>query len=646
MNNFDFGNFSLIRPALVAVLLAGIFSDVKADTQYGPLRAGESLSRIVNQNYLASPYENDLIMREILRLNPQAFINNNMGLIKQGVMLTLPSDASIRRSQQQSGASTAAAATAVSQAETRPRARVQTLQATLAQVRNERDQANLRSRRIEAESAAKLESFNVRVERLESEKERLSQQLTSSDAELKALKQTLLEVRQENSRLTSTMQQPAANSDELSQQLSESKQAVALKQQALEKLQVSVSELTVESEKLKASHKASIDRLEEANKALEEKLAAQSELNSSDDVAKQLEAKVAELTIQHKQQLDDLQASFDSKTNNSSTVQADTKNLTNELERVKSESLEIKNELAAFRSETEELRQQHKSEIEILKSKHKQAIDELDVSFKTQLAEKTKSETNLNKLLSDSKVTSESAASELAIVNNENNQLKAELSEARASLEALASSSTTDQNQEILRESVSADPVAKDNSKALISGPITKQVIVERLENPVAFPLWGLLLGAFALGFTSLMMLFTRRKTQGVAISENMVTSTSPHSSMPQTQEELVFRAGDPSARDPDVESLRVPPRRDPSRVAILDPTMVGASTAVVVGAAAALEETSGQAQIPPNHVVISEQDEFEVKLKMLMAQTYEELGDTSAANQLIAEIDEANRTL
>lgn len=644
MNNFDFANYPAIKRSLAAVLLAAMFSHAQADTEYGPLRAGESLSRIVNQNYLASPYENAVIMREILRLNPQAFINNNMGLIKQGVMLKLPSDASIRRSQQQSSATSTAVAATVIPAAPRPRVRVQTLQATLTQVRNERDQANLRARRIEAESAAKLDSLNTRINRLETEKESTSQQLASSGAELATLKQSLLELREANNQLIARSEQPAANSDELSKSLEESEQTIADKQQQIAELAASVSELKASANELQVSHESAINRLQEANTALEEKLAAQAQVDNSSVVSEQVEVKVAELKQQHQQQLKDLQASFDAKTSELTTTQLDTKKLMDEQSAMQSESVKLKDELAASLLAVKQLKQQHESEITTLNSEHQQTVNDLNASFDARLAEKAKLETDLTKEVAALQEKNESAVSELAILSNEKNQLMAELSETMASLDGLTSSDTTVTQQESVVEPVTLDPVVNDDANALISGPITKQLIVERLENPVALPLWGLLLGAFALGFTSLMMLFTRRKKQ--LIPATIVTEERAQLSTKETAEEqLVFRAADPAAQDPDIETLRVPPRKDPSRVAILDPTMT-AATAVATAAVAGIavgDETSDQlATAQAIDPTTSQHDDFEAKLKLLMAQTYEELGDPSAANELLLEVKEA----
>jgi len=209
-------------------------------------------------------------------------------------------------------------------------------------------------------------------------------------------------------------------------------------------------------------------------------------------------------------------------------------------------------------------------------------------------------------------------------------------------LVTLAASKAATAEQEIVVESVIADPVDSNDANAVLSGPVTKQLIAERLESPVAFPLWGLLLGAFALGFTSLMMLFARRREQVIPVA--VKKSSVPQSSDEVTPEEeqLVFRASDPSVQDPDIETLRVPPRRDPSRVAILDPTMAATATAAAVATAVTTTSESSDQQLAATQLLtppISGHDELEGKLKLLIAEAYEELGDPVAANELLLEV-------
>jgi len=615
MNKFHLRKSPLIKLALSATLLIGLITNAKADTLYGPLRAGESLSGIVNQNYLTSPYDNAVIMREIFRMNPQAFINNNMGLIRQGVMLTLPSDATLRRSRpsQPNPASTVTPAAP----STRSRELVQTLEKTLTQVRNQRDQANLRARRVETESASKIDSLNSRVEQLETEKENTGQQLSTSEAQIVQLRQSLEKLSEENSQLTTKNEQAASvdSSDELSKQLEESNQTIAQKQQQITELESSVSELKTASESLQASHQDALKTLQDTNKALEDKLAAQVQtLDKSDDATEQLDTKITELNIEHQQQLSALQASLDAKTSELTSTQQDTKKLTD----------------------------QQESEIAALKSEHQKALEDLNASHATVLAEKTTSEASLRGQIEALEENGQSAALEITQLTDQNAALTTQLTDTKTSLDTLAASKAATAEQEVVVESVIADPVDSNDANAVLSGPVTKQLIAERLESPVAFPLWGLLLGAFALGFTSLMMLFARRREQVIPVA--VKKSSVPQSSDEVTPEEeqLVFRASDPSVQDPDIETLRVPPRRDPSRVAILDPTMAATATAAAVATAVTTTSESSDQQLAATQLLtppISGHDELEGKLKLLIAEAYEELGDPVAANELLVEV-------
>ena len=615
MNKFHLRKSPLIKLALSATLSIGLITNAKADTLYGPLRAGESLSGIVNQNYLTSPYDNAVIMREIFRMNPQAFINNNMGLIRQGVMLTLPSDATLRRSRpsQPNPASTVTPAAP----STRSRELVQTLEKTLTQVRNQRDQANLRARRVETESASKIDSLNSRVEQLETEKENTGQQLSTSEAQIVQLRQSLEKLSEENSQLTTKNEQAASvdSSDELSKQLEESNQTIAQKQQQITELESSVSELKTASESLQASHQDALKTLQDTNKALEDKLAAQVQtLDKSDDATEQLDTKITELNIEHQQQLSALQASLDAKTSELTSTQQDTKKLTD----------------------------QQESEIAALKSEHQKALEDLNASHATVLAEKTTSEASLRGQIEALEENGQSAALEITQLTDQNAALTTQLTDTKTSLDTLAASKAATAEQEVVVESVIADPVDSNDANAVLSGPVTKQLIAERLESPVAFPLWGLLLGAFALGFTSLMMLFARRREQVIPVA--VKKSSVPQSSDEVTPEEeqLVFRASDPSVQDPDIETLRVPPRRDPSRVAILDPTMAATATAAAVATAVTTTSESSDQQLAATQLLtppISGHDELEGKLKLLIAEAYEELGDPVAANELLLEV-------
>lgn len=572
MNNRRLCSYFLVKLSLLAVLLAGMFSQVKADTLYGPLRSGETLSSIVNQNYLTSPYDDAVIMREILRMNPQAFISNNMGLIRQGVMLTLPSDATVRRSQQGNSARVIQSVPRASSASTRA------LEATLSQVRGERDQANLRIRRIESESAAQVEALNSRVNRLESDKRTVDEQLTTSSAELAELQQSVKDLKQENSQLTATKPVEAAvviaTDDKTLKQFEQSEVLVAQKQQQITDLSSSVSALNKKVGNLKASHQVTISDLQGANQALKENLASQSqEASVSSNSTKQAEATIAALNLQHQK-----------------------------------------------------------------------ALDDLNTSFNAQLAGKDGSQVTLSAQIEDLKADSKSQASLITKLSNEKIELSEALSISNASLEELSVESTSAQEQ-VITDLGTVDSIQTVDRDPLISGPLTKQLLIQEIKKPVAFPLWGLLIGAFALGFTSLMLLFTRNRKQVVPVIADTVTAPKLYAAEDGRIEPLVSYRGDPSAQDPDVETLRVPPRRDPSRVAIMDPTMA-ATTAVAAAAIAAsaavqvdAQDTSAPTVALTTDPIISDSQQFDSKLKLLIAEAYEELGDAPAAVELLSEV-------
>jgi len=143
------------------------------------------------------------------------------------------------------------------------------------------------------------------------------------------------------------------------------------------------------------------------------------------------------------------------------------------------------------------------------------------------------------------------------------------------------------------------------------------------------------MLGALALGFTSLMML-SRRREQVLPVAVPELVEQSEQVTL--GEEGRVSHAFDPSVQDSDRETLRIQPRIDPSHVAIVDPTMT--ITPTMVAATAVPSESSGQPEEalamsrPP-----SEYDEFESKFKLLIAETYKELDDTAAAYELLLEV-------
>lgn len=81
-------------PARGAVIAASIPPPApptaKAPSQYGPVKAGESLSKIANSLGKANAYSVDQTMLALLRANPDAFLNDNINLLRQGAVLRVP----------------------------------------------------------------------------------------------------------------------------------------------------------------------------------------------------------------------------------------------------------------------------------------------------------------------------------------------------------------------------------------------------------------------------------------------------------------------------------------------------------------------------------------------------------------------------
>lgn len=66
-------------------------SATSTPSQYGPIQAGETLSKIAADLRNESPYSLDQTMLALLRANPDAFINDNINLVRQGAVLRVPS---------------------------------------------------------------------------------------------------------------------------------------------------------------------------------------------------------------------------------------------------------------------------------------------------------------------------------------------------------------------------------------------------------------------------------------------------------------------------------------------------------------------------------------------------------------------------
>lgn len=70
-------------------------SQVTADGDYGPVQSGETLWKIATGWSTGSAASVNQVMLAIQRNNPQAFINNNINLLKRGAILRMPSAAEI-----------------------------------------------------------------------------------------------------------------------------------------------------------------------------------------------------------------------------------------------------------------------------------------------------------------------------------------------------------------------------------------------------------------------------------------------------------------------------------------------------------------------------------------------------------------------
>ena len=71
-------------------VIASAPAAVAAPSQYGPIKAGETLSKIAVSLDRASSYSLDQTMLALLRANPDAFLNDNINLLRQGAVLRVP----------------------------------------------------------------------------------------------------------------------------------------------------------------------------------------------------------------------------------------------------------------------------------------------------------------------------------------------------------------------------------------------------------------------------------------------------------------------------------------------------------------------------------------------------------------------------
>ena len=505
MNSSRLMSTSVVRGGLLPLALFSLvtFQAVAfADTSYGPVRSGETLSSIVNENYILSPFSDQVIMQEIFRNNTGAFIANNIGLLKQGVTLKLPSDQSLlSASSQISSTPTTARTTATQAAPTQSQnsQTINTLQQRLASVRAERDRTNRKLNQIESES----KELKSRVAELESTNFRLNAEIKAAD----------------------------------------------------ESLQLARSELT----KVKEASKADLEAAKlQANNSVTSTQADQSTLVAEKDQRiKALETSIAKLQDDQASELLALKTTLGTKGG-------------------EQEALEAK--VATLAESAEKLEEQ---------------IDQLKVKNESLVIELAESKTAYDQLL--------------------NNPAASQEVTTKDSLEA---------GNVDVGTSITADINVQTSSEPFDITTLNAQNISTQLEKSVTFPLWGALLAGLALALTTLLMFLARGRAKKAATVTPILFDDEP-----VVADDVVFRAADPERIEPDIEALRVPPRRDPSRVAILDPTM---------------SDQVGMTTESANEVDTTEvggDDSTEADLKLAMAEAYGELGDVQAASELLIEV-------
>lgn len=522
-----------VRRALALAALGAVVSLplAHADTNYGPVRPGETLSDIVNEHYLVSPLSDQAIMQSIIRNNPGAFINNDPGRLRQGVTLSLPADPSIGRLQ--SGIDLDAVSRLVASQSTRPAPRTEantpspsntselnTLRQDLTQLRRERDSLSDELRTLKQSSV----DFQSKLQALETESRQANRQLLSTESSLKTARDQL--------------------------QQAEAKTADALEAAATAQAQVEALESAAEAAKTNTQKPISDDADPITDTPVDGISGIASE-SDSDTIAdpetqvtegrriQQLERTVRELQTQKERELADLRDAIAEKTSIQEAMEGNLNDLDETVRRYEAEIFELKTQ---------------------------------------------------NTVLSD----------QLGVTPSVTNAAPTD-SLAPASISTSASAGA------VITQSTAFDPFSVRS--------------VDDLKQSVNVPLWGLLLGALALALTSLMMLFGRKSRRDEIIPIPIPPTINDEPA------ELVFRTGASQLQDPDVESLRVPPRRDASRVAVLDPSTI-ASTSTKTSD----DETSETSGLTTEKLQ-------EGRLKLAMAEAYLELEDEQAATELLQEV-------
>ncbi len=519
MTNRTDSLMNLLKPSLLSTALGLVLivnMPAYADSNYGPIVPGETLSKIVSENYLTSQYSSTVIMNEIFRLNPESFINNNIGLLKQGVELVLPDDNTIRLS---SGEQVVTVSTPRPIAQVQSRPRLVTVQESLRLVRKERDDLKLSLTQSKTELSslkAQLDTVQTRLNSLSDKATSASLPSVNNDAAMSSLESNLNNVRSEREALKVELESALSVRTGLEAQLKTANDALAVSKQSLNEVSGSLSALKQGSSQQSAA------------------------------------AIAAQLT----------------KT-----------------------SLEKSNALIVEKDK----------QIEVLKVSVKgleKQLAEAPVAAPVVKAESVSAETT--KVIADLNQQILVYQEEVKELQSQNDQLVNELLESPESLAGLDSGMTVEPliDEGMLAVDGEASSINNDNNHFL--------------SKHISLPRWSALLGLLLLGFTAFMALVGRKNKDVPALVET-------------ADNDVVFKSGRLNARDEDVEALRVPPRRDPSRVAILDPTMAAKQATEVVS-----HESVSTSELSNNN---------DADLKLAMAEAYIELTDSQAANELLHEV-------
>ncbi|RVU86221.1 hypothetical protein EOL70_01875 [Leucothrix sargassi] len=535
-------------------------TSMQADTDYGPVMQGETLSKIVSENYLVSQYSDDVIMREIFRLNPESFISNNIGLLRQGVNLTLPDDVTIRQALAARGMSSTSASMSSMTSSPAPQQqssnRIVSIQENLRNVERERDSLKATLARTQAD----LSSLNTRYATAQAKMTELEGKLESfesapAQAEVpsnqSALEESLNQARLERKELSDQL---AAKSTELNQANealagSTAKEADLTKQiSELSALNTQQSETLVSLQEELDSAKASLSESAASLEQPQQSETTQSAALISAEITKQNLAKSNALVVEKDKQISELEDKVNS--------------LEEQVETLAS-SAPVSDEATASPEVS--------PEPEVVSNN-----DEVISKLNAQIA---------------------GYQEEIQDLKAQNDELVNDLMNSPAPMDDMGA----------MDEIVELDPLAPN--------PIATDANTNFLSKPLTLPTWSALLALLALGLTTLLFLLGRRK------QSELVENQSNDSG-------VVFKSGNLDNRDEDVEALRVPPRRDPSRVAILDPSMTGE-----------LVSKTSEASVEKPKAINTADDSEEASLKFAMAEAYIELEDTSAANMLLHEV-------